>query len=152
LFGGLFGKQPGPQQQQQQPAAQPAVVQQQQPGTTENPEFPPYQVLQKGAAYDLRFYEVFPVVECDYQRREEGYLALGSYPDGANSSSSRFGHTQPVVMSYHPDVSRSSIDLYTQTAMIRVQPRAACTKLLAQPAPPCGGYLYAWMHACRGAR
>lgn len=112
LFGGLFGKQPNQQQQQQQqqPAtvpAQPAVAQQQ-PGTTDNPEFPPYQVLQKGTAYDLRFYEVFPVVECDYQRREQGYLALGSYQDGANSSSSRFGHTQPVVMSYHPNVSRSA--------------------------------------------
>jgi hypothetical protein len=109
LFGGLFGnKQPEQQQQPQQPAVQQPVPQPApaagQPGTTDNPEFPPYRVLQKGAAYDLRFFEVFPVVEMDYQRREEGYLALGSYPDGANSSSSRYGHTQPVVMCYHPDV------------------------------------------------
>lgn len=110
MFGGLFGgKQPDQQQQQQQPAqtqqavAAPAPAAQ--PGTTDNPEFPPYRVLQKGSAYDLRFYEVYPVVEMDYQRREEGYLALGSYQDGANSSSSWYGHTQPVVMCYHPSVS-----------------------------------------------
>ena len=109
LFGGLFGgKQQQQQQEQQQqqsvsqPSAQPVPAA---AGTTDNPEFPPYQVLQKGTAYDLRFYEVYPVVEMDYQRREEGYLALGSYQDGANSSSSRHGHTQPVVMCYHPDVS-----------------------------------------------
>jgi hypothetical protein len=110
LFGGLFG---GKQQQQQKQQQQHSVSQPSpQPvpaaaGTTDNPEFPPYQVLQKGTAYDLRFYEVYPVVEMDYQRREEGYLALGSYQDGANSSSSRYGHTQPVVMCYHPDVSVS---------------------------------------------
>ena len=90
-----------PHSQQRLPASAAAAA----PGTTSNPEFPPYQVLQKGNAYDLRFYQVYPVVEMDYQRREEGYLALGSYQDGANSSSSKFGHTQPVVMCYHPNVS-----------------------------------------------
>jgi hypothetical protein len=107
LFGGnQSSQQQQQQQQQQQPAPQQTpAVQVATPGTVENPEFPPYHVLQKGAAYDLRFYEVYPVVEMDYQRREEGYLALGSYQGGGNSSKSRYGHTQPVVMCYHPDVS-----------------------------------------------
>lgn len=112
MFGGLFGgankadsgqaAQQPPQTQQRAAAPAPPTPA---PGTTSDPEFPPYKVLSKGSAYDLRFYEVYPVVEMDYSRREEGYLALGGYQDGANSSSSRFGHTQPVVMSYHPDVS-----------------------------------------------
>jgi hypothetical protein len=108
LFGGNQSGQQQQQQQQeqQQPAPQQTpAVQAAVPGTVENPEFPPYRVLQKGAAYDLRFYEVYPVVEMDYQRREEGYLALGSYQGGGNSIKSRYGHTQPVVMCYQPDVS-----------------------------------------------
>lgn len=152
----MFGKQPDQQQQEQQPAtapaAQPAVAAQQ-PGTTDNPEFPPYQVLQKGTAYDLRFYEVFPVVECDYQRREEGYLALGSYQDGDNSSRSRFGHTQPVVMSYHPGVSRSSgphTDRKRDAGMFgRPGP---CAQLLTALACVWWLVVCARVHACRGAR
>lgn len=48
---------------------------------------------------------MYPVVEVDYDRREQGYLALGAYQDGANESGSKFGFTQPIVMCYHPDVS-----------------------------------------------
>lgn len=120
LFGSLFGggdkqqsasaQQATTPQQQAAPAPPPQQQPQQQPGTPDNPEFPPYQVLQKGSRYDLRLYTPHPVVEMDYERREQGYLALGSYCDGsANSSSTRFGHTQPVVMCYHPDVSGSQL-------------------------------------------
>jgi transcription initiation factor TFIID subunit TAF12 len=68
LFGGLKqafgspGKQQQPQQQQQQQQQTPKQQQQQQQqqaparaaGTVAAPEFPPYQVFRKGAAYDLR--------------------------------------------------------------------------------------------------
>eukprot|EP00878_Enallax_costatus_P038980 GHUV01044484.1.p1 GENE.GHUV01044484.1~~GHUV01044484.1.p1 ORF type:complete len:166 (+),score=49.13 GHUV01044484.1:738-1235(+) len=50
-----------------------------------------------------RLYDVYPVIEMDYERREQGYLALGSYQDGANETGSKFGFTQPVVMCYHPE-------------------------------------------------
>eukprot|EP00798_Chlamydomonas_sp_ICE-L_P028734 gene28734-31911_t len=43
------------------------------------PEFPPFQTIKKGPIYDLRFYELYPVVEMEYTRREEGYAALGGY-------------------------------------------------------------------------
>jgi len=68
-------------------------------------EFPPFQTISKGAVYDLRLYEAYPVVEMDYRRRENGYLTLGQYQDGANTARAAFSLTQPVVMTYHPDVS-----------------------------------------------
>ncbi|GIL69281.1 hypothetical protein Vretimale_12602 [Volvox reticuliferus] len=67
------------------------------------PFFPPYNVVSKTSEYSLRLYNVFPVVEMEYQRREEGYAALGSYIDGKNSEGICFAYTQPVVMSYYPD-------------------------------------------------
>mgnify|MGYP001811212740 CR=1 FL=1 len=74
MFGKLFGggKAEGgaaeAQQQQQQQAPERGV------------EFPPFQTVSKGAAYDLRFYEPYPVVEMDYRRRVNGYLTLGEGP------------------------------------------------------------------------
>ena len=37
-------------------------------------DFPPYSILNKGAAYDLRFYDVYKVVRMPYERRDEGNL------------------------------------------------------------------------------
>lgn len=51
-----------------------------------------------------RLYGVYPTVSLDYSHRGDAYLALGSYADGANEAGCRFGFTQPVVMSYWPDV------------------------------------------------
>ena len=108
LFGGLFGGSK-PAQQQQQPAQQ----QQQEPAAAAGsgpaaaaaagPQFPPFQTVQKADGYDLRFYEPYPIIEMDYRRREAAYLTLGQYQDGANAARVRFGFTQPVVMTYHPD-------------------------------------------------
>lgn len=47
---------------------------------------------------------MYPVVEMEYQRREEGYAALGGYFDGENDLDALFSYTQPVVMTYYPDV------------------------------------------------
>ncbi|PNW76664.1 hypothetical protein CHLRE_11g467784v5 [Chlamydomonas reinhardtii] len=68
-----------------------------------DPIFPPYTVVSKNADYALRLYDVFPVVEMDYGRREEGYASLGSYFDGSNDAGEKFAYSQPVVMEYHPD-------------------------------------------------
>jgi hypothetical protein len=47
---------------------------------------------------------VYPIVEMDYTRREEGYLTLGQYFDGANADKARLGFTAPVIMRYPPQV------------------------------------------------
>lgn len=74
-------------------------------------QFPPYTVVLKGTTYDLRLYDVHPAVVTEYSKRDEGYLALGSYFDGfGNAGGVRFAESQPVVMTYYPDV-RSSRDL-----------------------------------------
>lgn len=39
-----------------------------------------------------------------YERRDEGFLALGSYFDGANEEGLLLTESQPLVMTYYPDV------------------------------------------------
>lgn len=101
MFGGLFGGNQAQQQQQQQAPSLPQSERTRTPGTAAAPEFPLYTVVKRGERYDLRLYDAFPVVECDYTRREEAYLALGEYQGGANAASVRFGFTQPLVLCYH---------------------------------------------------
>lgn len=74
-------------------------------------EFPPYAVIRGTQFYDLRLYNVYPVVEIDYTRREEGYLALGGYIDGDNQTGTAFNYTQPVVMRYEPE-GRKSMQMF----------------------------------------
>lgn len=69
--------------------------------------FPPYTIFKQTKQYDLRLYDVYPVVEVQYQRRDEGYLALGTYFDGRNSASLKFQESQPVVMRYEPGGKKS---------------------------------------------
>lgn len=38
------------------------------------------------------------MVRMQYERREEGFLELGSYFDGSNSEGIRLNETQPVIM------------------------------------------------------
>lgn len=78
------------------------------------PEFPPYTVIQKTNDYSIRLYTVYPVVEMEYQRREEGYAALGGYFDGENDLDALFSYTQPVVMTYYPD-GRKVMQMYIGT-------------------------------------
>jgi hypothetical protein len=52
-----------------------------------------------------RLYDVYPIVEMDYSRREEGYLTLGQYFDGANAAKARLGFTAPIIMRYQPQAS-----------------------------------------------
>ncbi|GFR46101.1 hypothetical protein Agub_g7581 [Astrephomene gubernaculifera] len=78
------------------------------------PVSPPFTVIHKAKDYTLRLYDVYPVVEMEYVRREEGYAALGAYIDGANEAGRRFPHTQPVIMCYQPD-GRKVMQMYLAT-------------------------------------
>ena len=52
--------------------------------------------------YELRIYDVYPFATTPYERRDEGFLALGSYMEGQNSESAKMTVTQPIVMRYEP--------------------------------------------------
>ena len=67
-------------------------------------EFPPYTVISKGKGYDLRLFEATTVVRMQYERRDEGYIGLGAYFDGANSAGVRLRESQPVVMRFSSQV------------------------------------------------
>ena len=38
------------------------------------------------------------MVRMEYERRDEGFLALGSYFDGSNSAGLQLNETQPIIM------------------------------------------------------
>ncbi|KAK9903516.1 hypothetical protein WJX75_007851 [Coccomyxa subellipsoidea] len=42
-----------------------------------------------------------------YERRDEGYIGLGAYFDGANGQGVRLRQTQPVVMRFKPNGSKT---------------------------------------------
>ena len=103
LFSGLFGK---GQSEQREPQESPSegrrgVERFLNSTVQEKPVFPPYQVIKRTPTYDLRLYEVYPVVEMEYERREEAYSSLGGYIDGDNSSNWKFEYSQPVTMRYN---------------------------------------------------
>lgn len=77
------------------PKAAPAV-------SDSGPILTPFTPIQKGADYSLRLYSAYPVAETEYERRDEGFMLLGSYMSGNNVASARCRETQPVVMSYPP--------------------------------------------------
>eukprot|EP00887_Chlorella_sp_A99_P004904 scaffold4.g4904.t1 len=87
LFG--FGK--------QQAEAAPAEAPQQQP-QQQAVAFPPYEILQRAGSMELRLYQPYPVAECGYERRDDGFLLLGGYMSGANAAGARWRETQPIVM------------------------------------------------------
>ena len=59
-------------------------------------------LLKSTKDYELRIYDVYPFATTLYERRDEGFLALGSYMEGHNSESARMNLTQPIVMRYEP--------------------------------------------------
>lgn len=59
-------------------------------------------LLKSTKDYELRIYDVYPFATTPYERRDEGFLALGSYMEGRNSESARMNLTQPIVMRYEP--------------------------------------------------
>ena len=93
LFG--FGSKPAEPKSEQQPPAAPPVG-------ASLPLLIPYSPIQKGADYSLRLYEPYAAAEIAYQRRDEGFLLLGSYMSGSNADGVRCRETQPIVMGYQP--------------------------------------------------
>ncbi|GMH33157.1 hypothetical protein BSKO_00991 [Bryopsis sp. KO-2023] len=79
------------------------VRSQRKPRATSGPQFPPYTVVYDGPQYSLRMYDPYPVVRMSYQRRDEAFLALGTYFDGRNEGSIRFKETQPAIMTHAPE-------------------------------------------------
>lgn len=72
--------------------------------------------------YELRIYDVYPFATTPYERRDEGFLALGSYMEGRNSESARMNLTQPIVMRYEPaTVSQLQPILEMSTSLARCQ-------------------------------
>lgn len=69
-------------------------------------------ILSKTEDYELRLYDVYPYISTPYERRDEGFLALGAYMDGHNSESVRMNSTQPVVMRYEPSTVHITSVLY----------------------------------------
>jgi len=59
-------------------------------------------LLKQTDDYELRMYDVYPFVTTPYERRDEGYLALGSYMEGRNADSAKMNLTQPIMMRYEP--------------------------------------------------
>jgi hypothetical protein len=55
---------------------------------------PPHPLSSSTPPILLRLYDAYPVVEMPYQRREEGYAALGGYIDGDNSDQTKFAYSQ----------------------------------------------------------
>jgi hypothetical protein len=61
--------------------------------------FPPYTLVARTPAYDLRLYTPHWVISTPYTRRDEGFERLGSYGAGANAAAAVApAAAQPVVM------------------------------------------------------
>ncbi|KAL0029442.1 hypothetical protein WJX77_008596 [Trebouxia sp. C0004] len=75
-------------------------------------EFPPCRLLKQTEDYELRMYDVYPFVTTRYERRDEGYLALGSYMEGHNADSAKMNLTQPIMMRYEPATGLKTMQLY----------------------------------------
>ncbi|KAL3160470.1 hypothetical protein ABBQ32_010787 [Trebouxia sp. C0010 RCD-2024] len=75
-------------------------------------ESPPCRLLKTTRDYELRIYDVYPFATTPYERRDEGFLALGSYMEGRNSESARMNLTQPIVMRYEPATGLKTMQLY----------------------------------------
>lgn len=95
----------------------------------------PYTPVSKQDGFDLRLLTPHKVARTVYERRNEGFLTLGNYLSGDNSSGTRFIETQPVVMTYHPEGHK--------TMQIFLVPRDATVDLegpqaLPQPTPSAG--------------
>ena len=71
------------------------------PSTSGDPSsvFPPYALITRTPAYDLRLYSPHWILSTPYTRRDEGFERLGAYGAGANAAGTRAqAAAQPVVM------------------------------------------------------
>lgn len=59
----------------------------------------PYELLRRGARYEVRRYPSTLVAETVYDQRPEGYDRLGSYAGGTNAENKRVPYFSPTLMS-----------------------------------------------------
>ena len=83
-------------------------------------------LLKSTKDYELRIYDVYPFVTTPYERRDEGFLALGSYMEGHNSEAARMNLTQPIVMRYESATVSSSL----QSRCVKCTTKAYCLQLM----------------------
>ena len=72
----------------------------------------PYTPIQKKENYDLRLLEPHTCVLTEYERRDAGFLAVGSFLSGYNSTGILFRETQPVVMTFRPNGGPKTMQIY----------------------------------------
>jgi hypothetical protein len=53
-----------------------------------------------------------------YERKDDGFFALGGYFDGSNSRGLRFIQTQPVVTTYLPNVGAKALPQVSLQALV----------------------------------
>lgn len=75
-------------------------------------KFIPYTPVNKTDSYELRLLQSHPVAITSYQRRDEGFLILGDYLTGENTLNTRCRETQPIVMTYYPDNTPKTMQVY----------------------------------------
>jgi hypothetical protein len=61
-------------------------------------QLPLYDVLASGQDFEVRRYQRLAVVECEYEKRPEGYELLGGYCDGETAAGLPMPKTAPCVM------------------------------------------------------
>lgn len=87
LFGNLFGAPQPPQSDGDEMAEKLGV------------QLPKYDVLQSGEDWEVRRYQRLAVVECEYEKRPEGYELLGGYCKGGENDVGRpMPATAPCIM------------------------------------------------------
>lgn len=95
FFNNLFGSPPSPA-----PAAMSREASMEQAAKL-GVQLPQFEVLQSGVGWEIRRYQRLQVVECDYEKRPEGYELLGGYAQrGENDAGLPMPATAPCVM--HP--------------------------------------------------
>ena len=63
---------------------------------------PRCEVVRESEGFQLRFYPPFICASVAYEKRDEGFLALGEYLGGANAEGIKLVQTQPVFLTIRP--------------------------------------------------
>lgn len=63
---------------------------------------PPFTLVKRTPAYELRLYKSYTVAAVAYDTRPEGLARLAAYFDGSNAAEARIPATSPLTMRYAP--------------------------------------------------
>ena len=79
-------------------------------------------VLRVSSTLTVPVEQSYKMVRTEYERREEGFLALGSYFDGSNSAGLRLNETQPIIMRHDQRRVRTSCFARSMCAICQYAP------------------------------